>query len=136
MEFLKKLCSVNSVSGNEEKVAEIIKNEISEYVDEIYTDVMGNLIAVKKGSETSRKFMLAAHMDEIGVMVTFIDDKGYLRFTNLGGVKTDYLCGRAVIFDNGVKGIVFKEDNVELSKAKLGNFYIDIGAKEKKKPKN
>ena len=64
-------------SGNEELVSEAILEEIESYVDEIDVDVMGNLIAVKKGTGDGKKIMLAAHMDQIGLMVTHIDDKGF-----------------------------------------------------------
>ncbi len=128
MELLKKLTSVTGASGNEKKVSELIKSEIKAYVDEISTDALGNLTAHKKG--TGMKIMLAAHMDEIGVVVTFIDDEGFLRFSNVGGVYTKQLLGKRVVFPNGTMGVISSEnDNKEL---KLSKLYIDIGAKNKK----
>ena len=76
------------VSGNEEEIRELIKKKIKNYVDEIKVDALGNLIAIKKGN--GRKIMFAAHMDEIGVMATFIDDKGFIRFSNIGWVSQYY----------------------------------------------
>ena len=77
MELLKKLTSVWGPSGCEEKVTELIKNEISDFCDEIYTDSLGNLVCRKKG--TGKKVMFASHADEIGIVVTFIDENGFLR---------------------------------------------------------
>ena len=68
---------------------------------------MGNLIAVKKG--TAAKIMVAAHMDEIGVIVTYIDKKGFLRFSNVGGVSPYILLGQRVRFENGTVGTVGME---------------------------
>ena len=62
-------------------------------VDEIRTDAMGNLICVKKGS--GKKIMLAAHMDEIGIIVSYIDEKGFLRFGNIGGLPPLIILGAA-----------------------------------------
>ncbi len=82
-ELLKKLSNAHGVSGSEGSVYDIVKKELKGSVDEIREDAMGNLIAVKKGGTFS--VMLAAHMDEIGLMVKYIDDKGFIRFVTLGG---------------------------------------------------
>ena len=84
MELLKKLTSVWGPSGCEEKVTELIKNEVAGLCDEIYTDSLGNLICRKKGC--GKKVMFASHADEIGIVVTFIDEKGFLRFADVGGL--------------------------------------------------
>lgn len=127
MDLLEKLTSCNSVSGNEKEIAKVIENEIKKWADSIERDALGNLIARKKG--TGKKIMLAAHMDEIGIVVTFIDDKGFLRFSNVGGLYTRELLGRRVCFSNGVMGVIYTEEgNKDVRMAKL---YIDIGAKDK-----
>lgn len=126
MEFLKKLTQCYAPSGCEKKITDIIAEEMGKYVDEVYTDALGNLIAHKKGN--GKKIMLCAHCDEIGVIITFIDEKGFLRFSNIGGLDVGYLVHRRVRFANGTVGIIGCEDDFEKDK-KLSKLYIDIGAK-------
>lgn len=127
MELLKKLTQCDGPSGNEHAVCELIKSVVTEFADEVYTDTMGNLIAHKKG--TGKKIMFAAHADEIGVVVTYIDEKGFLRFSDVGGLYTKNLKNRKVRFLNGVIGIIsFEKDN---EKNQLAKMYIDIGATSK-----
>lgn len=125
-ELLKELCSIYSPSGNETRVRELIEDEIKDLVDEIYTDSLGNLIARKKGN--GKKLMLAGHMDQIGLMVTFIDEKGFLRFTNVGGISTSISLSQRVIFENGIVGVIGSEHLESLKDLKLDKLYIDIGA--------
>ena len=77
MELLKELVMAVSPSGRENNVREIIKNQLSPYCDEVYTDALGNLICHRRGN--GKKLMFAAHMDEIGFMVNYIDDNGGIR---------------------------------------------------------
>lgn len=129
-ELLKRLTSIYGPSGNEELVREAIKQEIKDFVDEVKTDTMGNLIAVKKGNGT--KVMLAAHMDQIGLIVTYVDDKGFLRFAPAGGFNVTDLINRKVIFGNGTVGVVSYENEIkEIKDVTLNNMYIDIGAKSR-----
>lgn len=129
-DLVKKLTGIFGVSGNEEEIREVIKSEITGYVDDIYVDPIGNLIAVKKG--TGKKIMLAAHMDEIGIMATFIDDDGFIRFSNVGWVSQYYALGQRVKFKNGAVGAVFYEEKLdEMKNLKLSKMYIDIGAKNR-----
>lgn len=129
-ELLEKLTSISGVSGNEEEIAQVISDEIGPYVDEIKSDALGNLICVKKGS--GRKLMLAAHMDEVGIIVTHIDDNGFLRFSGLGGINHFYSLHQKVVFKNGTYGSISYEEQVEeLKDLKLGKMYIDIGARDK-----
>lgn len=127
MELLKKLTQCYAPSGCEKKITDIITEEISAYVDEIYTDALGNLIAHKNGS--GKRIMLCAHCDEIGVVVTFIDEKGFLRFSNIGGLDVGFLPHRRVRFENGTLGVIGCEDGFDKDK-KLSKLYIDIGAKD------
>lgn len=127
-ELIKKLTSVNSVSGNEETISQIIKEEIIKYVDKIYSDTMGNLIAVKNGSGPS--VMFCAHMDQIGIIVSYIEDNGFIRFSNMGGVDKRNVYSRRVIFKNGIEGIVCCEQKADKD-VKLDNYFIDIGASSK-----
>ncbi len=125
--LLKKLTQCFAPSGREGAIAELITNEAKAYADEIYTDALGNLIVHKKGN--GKKIMLAAHMDEIGVAATFIDEKGFIRFSAIGGVYVKRLLNRRVVFENGTVGVIDTEEgNKEL---KISKMYIDIGAKDK-----
>lgn len=124
-ELLKKLVNAFSPSGDEKIVAEIIKDEIKDYVDEIKIDALGNLIARKKGNGS--KIMVAAHMDQIGLLITDIDEKGFLRFTNIGGISPHISYGQRVVFKDGRIGVVYMEHMDDINKLKLENMYIDIG---------
>lgn len=129
-DLIKKLTAGFGVSGNEGAVREVIKSEIKGRLDEIYTDALGNLIGIKRGK--GKKIMLAAHMDEIGIIATYIDEKGFVRFSNIGGVSQFYSLGQRVRFENGVTGAVFYEEKLEeMKNLKLSNMYIDIGAKSR-----
>ena len=129
-ELLNKLTSINGVSGNEENVAKFITEQMKEHVDEIKLDAMGNLICIKKG--TGKKIMLAAHMDEVGIIVTHIEDNGFLRFTGLGGINQFASLYQKIIFNNDVIGVVgYEEDLEEFKDLKIGKMYIDIGVKSK-----
>ncbi|NLX61334.1 MAG: M42 family metallopeptidase [Tissierellia bacterium] len=134
MEFnsklLKGLVTTYGPSGNETKICNYIKEQIENYVDEIIIDNLGNLIARKKGN--GKKIMIAAHMDQIGLMITDIDDNGFLRFTNIGGISPIVSLNQHVIFENGVVGIIAMEPMEDISKIKLSNLFIDIGVKDKK----
>ena len=85
MKLLQALCDITAPSGHETALHELIKAEIKDCVDEITTDALGNLIAHKKGP--GKRLMLAAHTDEIGLIVTYIEDSGYIRVQNIGGVQ-------------------------------------------------
>lgn len=127
--LMKDLVSAYSPSGNENIVREYIKEQIKGYVDELEVDSLGNLIVRKKGN--GKRIMVAAHMDQIGLMVTDIDDKGFLRFTNIGGISTLITMSQQVVFENDIVGVVFAEPVEDISKLKLSNMFIDIGANSK-----
>ncbi len=126
MELLKKIVDAFGPSGREDEVREVIKNEIAPYVDEIKVDNMGNLICHKKGN--GKKLMMAAHMDEIGVVVTHIDKNGFLRFAPVGGVYPYNCIHRAVRFENGAEGVISGEGKTAMRDWTLDKMYIDIGA--------
>ena len=126
-DLIKKLTGTVGVSGNEEEIREVIKEEIIDSIDEIKVDALGNLIAIKKGK--GKKIMVAAHMDEIGLMVTHIDEKGFLRFSSVGGVRRYDSIGQRVRFKNGTVGVVYYEDKLEdMKNLRFSKMYIDIGA--------
>lgn len=130
--LVKKLIEVYGPAGNEELVSQVIRDEIEEYVDEISVDVMGNLIAYKKGTGDGKRIMLSAHMDQIGIMVTHIDEKGFLRFGNIGGIGIHTSFCRRVIFKNGLVGVIgFETEEGTWKDINLSKMYIDIGAANK-----
>ncbi|RLF31348.1 MAG: M42 family peptidase, partial [Thermoplasmata archaeon] len=97
--LLRRLSNAHSTSGYETSVREIIKEELEGHVDEIRIDTLGNIIAVREG--TSPAVMLAAHMDEIGLMVQSIDKNGFIRFVKLGGwYDATLLNSRVVLHGN------------------------------------
>ena len=128
MELLKKLCEAFGPSGCETEISEVIKKEMEGFADEIYSDNLGNLICHKKG--TGKKIMYAAHMDEIGLMVTYIEKNGYLRCTGIGYLPPHFSINRFVKFENGTVGVVAYEKEHE-SSMKQDKVFIDIGAESK-----
>ena len=93
-----------SVSGRESGVRAVIEEMMKPLVDEIRTDAMGNLICVKRGcGESPRAVMLCAHMDEIGFIVNFIEDNGYLRVAPVGGI---HYAAAMYAKNNSMKGII------------------------------
>ncbi len=130
---LKTLCLIPSVSGREKAIREKIKELIAPYTDEDYTDNLGNLVAVKRGYATDKKkIMLCAHMDEIGFLVTCIDENGFIRVATVGGINLVAASSSLVISERGVKGALIPEAGVKVSELTADKFVIDIGAKTKK----
>ncbi|RLI75428.1 M42 family peptidase [Archaeoglobales archaeon] len=136
-ELIKKLSNAHGISGFEDDIKDIIKAELEKYVDEIKIDNMGNVVCIKNGNNL--KLMVAAHMDEIGFMVKFIDDKGFLRIAPIGGWFSQIVVGQRVIVHGKKKiyGVVgckpphlMKED--ERKKAiEIKDMFIDVGASSK-----
>ncbi|HEX9617116.1 MAG TPA: M42 family metallopeptidase [Anaerolineales bacterium] len=128
--MIQKLTETPGPSGYESQVRAAIRAEVEPYADEIRVDALGNLIATKnQGSTGGKKIMLSAHMDEIGVIATHVDEKGFIRFIPLGGVNRSYCIGGRVRFLNGsggVIGIEYQEDQSKLPA--FENMFIDIGA--------
>ena len=94
IETLKELCALPGVSSHEDAVRAYIRERIAAHADSIRVDAMGNLIVEKKGTISgAKKLMLAAHMDEVGLMIHTITDDGYLKFANVGGIDRRVLIG-------------------------------------------
>ena len=129
MNLLKMLAQAAGPSGSENSVREVIKREVTPLADEVYTDNLGNLIVHIKGE--GPRVLLDAHMDEVGVIVTFIEDSGYLRFSNLGGLMPSVALSQRVRFLNGLTGVIYKEQKGNAKECKLTDLYIDIGAKDR-----
>jgi len=136
--LLERLSNAHGVSGYEGNIRQIIEDEVRPYVDEIRTDKMGNLIATKRGGSPS--VMLAAHMDEIGLMVKYVDDKGFARFTKTGGWFDQTLLNQRMVLhtENGtVYGVIgskpphaMKEEDRK-KPVQAEDMFIDIGATSK-----
>lgn len=130
-ETIKRYTSAFSVSGREKYLANLICEELKPYTDSIKVDAMGNVIAFKKGKSSAKKLMIASHMDEIGFIVTAIDDNGYVRVSNVGGINPIYSSYQTVKFENGTKGVTVIDASVKKD-YKVKDLVIDIGASSKK----
>lgn len=129
-DLIRKLVETYGPSGAEEQIRDVIRAEVEPLVDDIRVDAMGSLIAHKEGSGEGKRIALSAHMDEIGVMVTYIDEEGFARFTNIGGVRALNCVGGRVAFADGTTGVINveqKRDN-QNKIPQLEQLYIDVGA--------
>ncbi len=135
--LLERLSNAHGVSGREGSVMEIIKDEITPYVDDVRRDALGNLIATRRGKRPS--IMIAAHADEIGLMVKFVDEKGFVYFVKIGGWFDQTLLNQRVILHTkngpviGVIGskpphVMKEEDRKKPVEAR--DMFIDVGAKD------
>lgn len=138
LEHLKPLSSLYGISGNEDMVREYIIEKIKDKC-EYYTDNLGNLIAFCKGRRSSeRKLMIAAHMDEVGMIVTYINSDGTLSFDSVGGINDDVIAGRqVVIYNRSINGVIGSKavHNMSAEERKqsisVSKLYIDIGTHSK-----
>ena len=117
-------------SGREDAVRETIAEIAGAYIDDVTTDALGNLICRKKGAKNGKKLLFAAHMDSIGVVATYIEDKGFIRFSQIGGLYVGDLLNIQVKFANGTRGVISYEEKTPLKDLTLDNLFIDIGAKD------
>ena len=126
--LLRRITSQFGPSGREFAAAQTIRECIAPCVDETWYDVMGNLIALKRGI-SGKRIMLDAHMDQIGLIVTGIDDAGFLSVACIGGVNPALAVGRSITFGNGSRGVVyshaFKSKGSSLGETDL---FVDVGA--------
>lgn len=133
IELIQKLVETPAPPGYEARIREAISAEVEPYVDEISTDALGNLIVTKGKNNTSgRKIMLAAHMDEIGIIATHVDENGFVRFSGLGGVRPHTCMGGRVRFINGTLGVIGYEQLEDQNRLPtFEQMYIDVGATSK-----
>ncbi len=132
--LLKEICEVAGAPGHEGRVREIVLREIKDHCESISIDKMGNVTAFRKGKQ-SKKIMIAAHMDEIGFMVTHIDENGFLRFHTLGGFDPKTLTAQRVIVHGrkdligvmGSKPIHIMSPEEKTKAPTLGDYFIDLG---------
>ncbi len=128
---IKKYISAFSVSGNESPLAKIICDDIAPYCDSVEIDPIGNVIAFKKGADSTKRLMIASHMDEIGFMVTYIEESGLIRVTNIGGINAVASSYGTVVFANGTKGIIVLDMGAKKEDISVKSMVVDIGAKNK-----
>lgn len=131
--LLKSLVESFGPTGTEDQVRTQIQSEVENLSDEISVDALGNLIAIKRG-KGEKKVILAAHMDEIGIISKYIDEDGFVRFTFIGSVSPLSCVGARVQFLNGTVGVIFydEKEKEELKKSNqvpaLEKMYVDVGA--------
>jgi len=135
--LLKQVCEIAGAPGFEKRIRDLVIAEVTPLVDEIRIDNIGNVIAIKKGKRNpaGKRVMIAAHMDEIGFIITHIDDNGFLRFHTLGGFDPKTLTAQRVIVHGkkdlvGVMGskpihVMSAEEKTKLPKTT--DFFIDLG---------
>ncbi|MDI6805989.1 MAG: M42 family metallopeptidase [Candidatus Bathyarchaeia archaeon] len=143
-ETLEKLSNACGVAGREDEVRSLMKNFLKPYVDEVREDKLGNVIGVKKGKKNAPKVMLAAHMDEIGLLVKTISKDGYLQFTKIGGIDDRILLAQKVIVYtekgplHGIIGSKPPHIQKEEERKKVLTYdelFIDIGAENEEQAK-
>lgn len=139
LDFLKNLINTPSPSGFEEKVQQVFLERIKDRVDQCYKDVHGNAFGVVN-PEGKVKVMLAGHCDEIGMMVEYVNDQGYIHFSSVGGIDAHILPGKRVLIHTsggaipgviGKKPIHLLEEKEREKVAKIEEQWIDIGAQNK-----
>ena len=132
-ELIKKLIKAPGISGREEGISKTIAEIVAPYVDEVYSDALGNLIAKKNGTgKDKKKLMFAAHMDEIGFIATFIEESGFVRFAPIGGINPVATAFSTVVFESGISGVIVPDASTEKAELAVDKLYVDIGAKSRK----
>jgi endoglucanase len=144
IETLEKLSKASGVTGREEEVADLMKKLLKPYVDEIKEDSLGNVIGIKKGKKNSPKIMLAAHMDEIGLVIKTITKEGFLYFAKVGGIDDRILLAQKVLVytEKGpLHGIIgsrpphIQKEEERKKVISYDELFIDIGAANQEEAK-
>ena len=136
--FLKTICETPGAPGFEQRIRELVIREVTPLVDEVSLDNMGNVIALKRG-KSRKRVMIAAHLDEIGFIVTHIDDDGFLRFHPLGGFDPKTLTSQRVIVHGtkdligvmGAKPIHLMKGDERNKVVPIEEYFIDLGMPKK-----
>lgn len=141
--LLERLSNAFGPSGCEEEVRDLILEAIKDDVDECRVDALGNLIALRRARAAStkrfpQKVMVAAHMDEVGLMITHIEKEGWLRFSNVGGIHSRVLTAKAVVVGSqrvpgviGTRPIHLLQEDERAKLPRIQDLYIDIGASDR-----
>jgi putative aminopeptidase FrvX len=128
-ELIVRLAEACGPAGNEDNVRALLKEAVEKYADEVREDVVGNLIATKKGTGANKQHLaLVAHMDESGLMVLHVEESGLLRVGGIGPVEPAYLVGQRVQFPNGTIGVVGSESAEDVTMLRL---FVDLGVTSK-----
>ncbi len=130
LELIERLTGTFGPAGSEGKIRALLCEEAEKLKHNYFVDTLGNLV-VTAGGKSGKKILTAAHMDEIGLMVTFIEENGFLRFTNIGGILKNTLLGTRVVFENEIVGVIGQEKIKDAKNFSLDKLYIDIGAKDR-----
>ncbi|MCA1200895.1 M42 family metallopeptidase [Priestia flexa] len=137
LQMLKDLTDAKGIPGNEREPREVMKKYIESYADSISTDGLGSLIAKKVGDEKGPKIMVAGHLDEVGFMVTQIDDKGFIRFQTVGGWWSQVMLAQRVTIvtrKGDITGVIGSKPphilpaEVRKKTVEIKDMFIDIGA--------
>jgi len=139
VDLLGEICKAPGAPGFEIEIRKLVLEEIKGLVDEVRIDPMGNVVALKKGKSSEKRSMAAAHMDEIGFIVSHIDDKGFVRFHPLGGFDPKTLTAQRVIIHGekdvvgvmGCKPVHIMKPEERGKKMELSDYYIDTGLTKK-----
>ncbi len=126
-EMIRRFVEEFGVAGHEEPIRKVIADEIAGCTDDMYTDTLGNLIATRGPEDADATLMFSAHMDEIGLIVTHIDEDGFLRFSNIGGIQPHRMLDERVVFASGRIGTVGSERVDKIQNLKMEKLFIDIG---------
>ena len=135
VDLLAKVCEAPGAPGCEKKIREVVLAELKGLADEIHIDQMGNVTALKKGKSSAKTTMAAAHMDEIGFIVTHIDDRGFVRFNPVGGFDPKTLTSQRVIVHGrrdvigvlGSKPVHIMSPEEKNKNPKITDYFIDLG---------
>jgi tetrahedral aminopeptidase len=141
IKLLEKLCQASAVSGDESEVRALVLEQIRPTADEINIDAMGNILAIRKGKGQNRlRVMLAAHMDEVGFMLTSVDDEGFFRFEIVGGIDIRQIAGKPVWVGSqhipgviGTKPVHLTTNDERTKTISLDSLRIDVGSENAKK---
>ncbi|MEW5785804.1 MAG: M42 family metallopeptidase [Bacillota bacterium] len=125
-DLIKKLTEAYGPSGEESAVGALIEEQVKGSADRVFTDDLGSLFALREGP--APMLMIAAHMDEIGVIVTHVDENGFMRLAPVGGVAPHLLIGQRLRFKDGTTGTVYHEKIKELKELDWPKLYLDCGA--------
>lgn len=140
VDLLSRICEAPGAPGFEKRIRDLVLKELKGLADEVRVDPMGNVVALKKGKSSKKCSMAAAHMDEIGFIVTHIDDNGFLRFNPVGGFDPKTLSSQRVIVHGrkdiigvmGSKPIHIMSPEERNKAPQLKDYFIDLGLTKKK----